>query len=111
MAQSGQASFDILFDLLRATPETTRTDLVTASGLSKATVSETIAELMAHGFLSEIGKRQPGRGRSQVVLELRAQNRLVIGAQFSEHGCHAALCDLGGKPHIFAERPIVGTAP
>ena len=111
MAQSGQASFDILFDLLRATPETTRTDLVNTSGLSKATVSETIAELMSHGFLAEVGKRQPGRGRSQVVLALQTQNRLVIGAQFGEHGCHAALCDLGGAPIIFAERPIAGTSP
>ncbi|MEJ7837686.1 MAG: ROK family transcriptional regulator [Thermomicrobiales bacterium] len=111
MAQTGQASFDILFNLLRAVPETTRTDLVNASGLSKATVSETIAELMAQGFLAEIGKRQPGRGRSQVVLALQAENRLVIGAQFSEHGCYAALCNLGGAPIALAERPIAGLAP
>lgn len=111
MAVGGQASFDILFDLLRIHPETTRTDLVTLSGLSKATVSETIAELIAHGFLAEVGKRQPGRGRSQVVLALQTQNRLVVGAQFGEHGCHAALCDLRGAPIAFAERPIVGTAP
>jgi len=111
MAQGGQASFDRLFELLRETPETTRTDLVRRSGLSKATVSETIAELMSHGFLSEIGKRQPGRGRSQVVLAFEPGTRLVIGAQFTEHGCHAALCDLRAGPLAFAERPLNGNDP
>jgi predicted NBD/HSP70 family sugar kinase len=111
MAQGGQASFDRLFELLRETPETTRTDLVRRSGLSKATVSETIAELMSHGFLTEVGKRQPGRGRSQVVLAFEPSTRLVIGAQFTEHGCHAALCDLRAGPLVFAERPLKGNDP
>jgi predicted NBD/HSP70 family sugar kinase/predicted transcriptional regulator len=111
MVHVGRSSFDVMFDLLREQPETTRTELVKQSNLSKATVSETIAELMGAGFLAEIGKRQHGRGRSQVVLELQARNRLVIGAHFGEHDCRAALCDLRGAPVAFATRAIPGSAP
>ena len=80
MAGTGQASGVALFELLRQRPVTTRTELVRLSGLSKATVSEAISALMAQGFLHEAGKRQPGRGRSQVVLEFAPRTRLVLGA-------------------------------
>jgi len=111
MAGTGQASGVALFELLRKRPVTTRTELVRLSGLSKATVSEAISALMAQGFLHEAGKRQPGRGRSQVVLEFAPRTRLVLGAQFTEHGCHAVLADMRAGPVAYAERPLTGSDP
>lgn len=111
VAIGGQASLAVLYELLRERPDTTRTELVHRSGLSKATVSENIGLLIAHGFLEEVGKRQPGRGRSQVVLEFKPRARLVLGAQFTEHGCHAVLADLRAGPVAFAARPFAGGSP
>lgn len=111
VATGGQASLAVLYELLREHPDTTRTELVHRSGLSKATVSENIGLLIAHGFLEEVGKRQPGRGRSQVVLEFKPRARLVLGAQFTEHGVHAVLADLRAGPVAFAERPFAGGTP
>lgn len=111
MAATGQASLAVLYELLRDNPQTTRTELVHRSGLSKATVSESVGMLMAHGFLTEVGKRQPGRGRSQVVLEFQPRARLVLGAQFTDYGCHAVLADLRAGPVAFAERPFAGGTP
>jgi predicted NBD/HSP70 family sugar kinase len=111
MAVNGQASYAVLFELLRETPETTRTELVRSSGLSKATVSEAVAHMMERGFLTEIGKRQPGRGRSQVVLAFQPRMRLVLGGQFTESGCHAVLADLRAGPIAWADRTIGGTDP
>ena len=111
MVFAGQSSVAVLFELLRAQPQTTRTRLVRESGLSKATVSEAIAELMANGFIEEVGKHQLGRGRSQVVLEFRPQTRLVVGVQFMEDGCHAVLADLRAGPVASTERPLAGTTP
>jgi len=111
MAIAGQSSVAILFDLLRAHPQTTRTALVRESGLSKATVSEGIAELLAYGVIAEVGKRQPGRGRSQVLLEFNPSTRVVVGAQFTETGCHAVLADLRAGVISSTERPLQGTSP
>lgn len=105
------ASVDLIFHLLRELPETTRTDLVTRTGFSKATVSETIAQLLANNLVTEVGKRQPGRGRRQVILQLRTGSRLVIGAEFNEHGCRAVLADLRAGPVQFAERTFTSTSP
>lgn len=111
MPTKGQPSVAVLFRLLQESPETTRTDLVRLSGLSKATVSETIADLIERGFISERGKRQPARGRSQVIIEFNPQARLVLGAQFTDHGCQAVLTDLRARPVASAERPLSGTSP
>lgn len=111
LVATGQASLAVLYELLRDNPHTTRTELVHHSGLSKATVSETIGLLMDRDFVVEVGKRQPGRGRSQVVLEFKPRARLVLGAQFTEHGCHAVLADLRAGPIAFAQRPFAGGTP
>lgn len=111
MVATGQASLAVLYELLRESPHTTRTELVHRSGLSKATVSETIGLLLDHGFVGETGKRQPGRGRSQVVLEFQPGARLVFGAHFTDHGCQVVLADLRAAPLAFAERPFAGGSP
>lgn len=111
MVLNGQASLAVLFELLRTHPRTTRTELVRESGLSKATVSESIAVLMSHGFVTEVGKQQLVRGRSQVVLEFNPRTRLVVGVQFSEDGCHAVLADLRAGEIASTERPLVGITP
>ena len=105
------ASVDNILHVLRELPQTTRTDLVARTGLSKATVSETIAQLLANGLVTEAGKREPGRGRRQVLLQLRTDSRLVIGAEFNEHGCRAVLADLRAGPVTFAERAFSSTDP
>lgn len=111
MAISGRSSVAVLFELLRTHPRTTRTDLVRLAGLSKATVSEAIADFMESGLIDEVGKQQLGRGRSQVVLEFNAGARLVMGVQFTEGGCHAVLADLGAREIAATTRPFTGPSP
>ena len=105
------ASTETVFRLLRELPETTRTDIVARTGLSKATVSETISQLLASGLVAEVGKWQPGRGRRQVLLNLRPESRLVIGAEFNEQGCHAVLSDLRAGPLIHVGQSFSSTDP
>lgn len=105
------ASGEAILRVLRELPETTRTEIVDRTGLSKATVSEAIAQYLASGLVTETGKRQPGRGRSQVLLQLRAASRLVIGAEFNEHGCRATLADLRAGPLRYADRAFGSTDP
>jgi len=111
MAVFGRTSYGTLFELLRMYPETTRTELVQMSGLSKATISEAVSRLMEVGLIAETGKRQPNRGRSQVVLALQPAMRQVIGAQFTGDGCFAVLADLRAGPIAWAKRDHLGQSP
>lgn len=111
MTNRRESSEDRLFELLRNHPTTTRTELVRLSGLSKATVSDTVSVMMARGLLAETGKSQAGRGRSQVVLRMQPDVRLVLGAQFTESGCHVVLADLLANPVAWADRAVAGTRP
>jgi glucokinase-like ROK family protein len=102
-------SADVIYRVLRARPETTRTEICARTGLSKATVSEMVSQFLANGLVTETGKRHRGRGRHQVVLQLQAKARLVIGAEFNERGCRVVLADLRAAPICFAERLFSGT--
>jgi predicted NBD/HSP70 family sugar kinase len=111
MAQPA-SSVELIFRLLREHPETTRTDIASRTGLSKATVSEAVALLLDNNLVTETGKRPPGRGgRRRVILQLRPEARLVIGAEFDEHGCRAVLADLRAGPISFADRSFSSTDP
>lgn len=108
---TGRSSVERIFSWLRTNPRTTRTGLTAELGLSKATVSEAVAVLIAKDFVRETGKQRQDRGRSQVVLELNARARLVIGVQFSEDGCHAVLADLLANEIASTVRPLHGATP
>jgi glucokinase-like ROK family protein len=102
---------DVVFRLLREHQQTTRTDLVRLSGLSKATVSEIVETFQREGFIREVGKQQPARGRSQVILEFDPMARLVLGAQLVGSTCTVVLADLTAQLRHRSSRPMRGTAP
>lgn len=102
---------DVIFQLLRGCRKTTRTELAQRAGLSKATVTEVVDQLLHEGFVHEVGKRRAGRGRSQVVLEFDPGTRLVLGAHFVDGACTVLLTDLYAQPRYRAVRPLRGTDP
>jgi glucokinase-like ROK family protein len=106
-----QVNRGIVFRLIRERGQTTRTELVHDSGLSKATVSEIVAGLLEQGFVREVGKHSNGRGRSQVVLEFDALARLVVGAQLDDQACALVLADLSARPRHKVVVPAPGGAP
>jgi predicted NBD/HSP70 family sugar kinase len=102
---------ETIINLLREQPRTSRAELVSRSGLSKATVSEITNALLAEGFVREVGKLQINRGRSRVLLELQPRARLVFGAQLDDRSCTAIIADLRAEPQVQVERPVLGTSP
>lgn len=104
-------SRNTILNLLRDSQQTTRTELAARAGLSKAAVSEIAATLLDDGLIREVGKLQPGRGRSRVLIEFDAAARLVLGAQLNDTVCTVVLTDLRAQPLHRTTRPIVGTTP
>jgi glucokinase-like ROK family protein len=72
----------ILLQRLRVTPPRSRADLAAATGLNKTTVSNLVDELIANGFVREIGRDASGGGRPGVLLELNPDGGWIIGGEF-----------------------------
>ena len=72
----------ILLQRLRVGPPLSRADLAAATGLNKTTVSNLVDELIADGFVREIGRDASGGGRPGVLLELNPDGGWIIGAEF-----------------------------
>ncbi|HEX4212407.1 MAG TPA: ROK family transcriptional regulator [Candidatus Dormibacteraeota bacterium] len=100
-----------LLDIFRSHRRTTRTELIRLSGLSKATISEIVDDLIGQGFIHEAGKFQAGLGRSRVVLAFDPGACLVIGVQVQDDVCEAVLADLDASPRERVTVEFHGTGP
>lgn len=79
----------------------TRVQLAQLTGLTTATITNLINELMQEGLVSEEGVlpvNQPKVGRPQKVLQLITQARYSIGVQIGVGRFRVALCDLLAQP-------------
>ena len=73
-----------------------RAQLATATGLTKASVSSLVLDLLDAGLLHEAGQSQQGRGRPGVGLELNPA-RGVLGMEINVDYIAAGLVDLSGN--------------
>lgn len=74
-----------------------RAELAEATGLTRPTVSALVAELLAEGWVRELGPGESSGGRRPILLEFNPAARLAVGAELSAGHVRAALCDLEGR--------------
>lgn len=73
-------------------PEISRSEIVIATGLSKAAVSSLVAELMESGLVQELGSSTPvSVGRPRILLSLVPDAAMVLGAEINDHECRVIL--------------------
>lgn len=75
-----------------------RADLARETGLTRVTVSDLVAELIADGLLVELGQREETRpGKPATLLDLDRGAFTIVGLDLSEHETFSgALLDLDG---------------
>jgi predicted NBD/HSP70 family sugar kinase len=73
-----------------------RAQVAAATGLTKASVSSLVLDLLAAGLLREVGLNQQGRGRPGVGLELNSA-RAVLGMEINVDYISAGVTDLSGN--------------
>ena len=91
----------------------TRADIAAATGLTKASVSSLVAELLETGLVEELGVTRAGeRGRPGVGLALSARPG-ALGAELNVDYLAVGVVDLHGQLHCHevAEAPNRGRAP
>jgi predicted NBD/HSP70 family sugar kinase len=89
-----------VFETVRAAGQLPRIDVAKALGVSPASVTSTVAELIESGFLQEVsGSRRDGdgtRGRPPVALGVRPDARHVAGIKLSDQTHSAVILDFAG---------------
>ena len=86
----------LLFNLVRKHAPVCRADLARLSGLSPATVTVLIDELLQNQWLREIPLVKPasGRGRRPILLEVNAPRGYVATIEIISHGYFLNLYDI-----------------
>jgi len=94
-------------DALRTLGPCTRAELIAATGLSRPTVTTTIAELVTAGIATESAGNGIGRlgsGRPASVVRLTRAAGLAVGVDIGRRHVRVAVADLGHD--ILAERAV-----
>lgn len=103
-----------VFDRVRALGLMPRVDLARDLGVSPASVTAIVSDLIAAGFLQEVATpRVPGdtaRGRPPVALGIRPDMRIVAGIKMSDHTHTAVLTDFAGGQIADASLPRTSTS-
>jgi predicted NBD/HSP70 family sugar kinase len=79
------------------------------TSLTRTTVGEITAELLADGLAREIGRGPSTGGKAPILLELIDDSRHVIGLDLAELRFSGALVDLRGRVEKTAERELDDT--
>ncbi len=83
----------ILLSALYVQGPTSRNQLTRVSGLSSATVSNVVSQLLAEGLIAEGGSEDSDGGRPRSVLEIRPDYGSVIGVDIGETHVRIGLFD------------------
>lgn len=88
-----------------------RADLSRHTGLTRVTISELVAELLADGFVAEVGARAPaGPGKPAILLEVNRETHQIIGIDLSASDeVIGAVLTLDGQ--IVARRRVAAPEP
>jgi glucokinase-like ROK family protein len=101
-----------ILNLLRLQPGISRSEISHQTGLSKATVSTIVSELIDEGLACEdgAGVQTSTAGRRPIKLKLNGQVRLAIGIELTGSECVAALTDLYSEPLRVLRYPMLDSS-
>lgn len=100
----------LVLQTLYTTGAQSRADLARGTGLTRVTVSDLVAELMAEGLVVELGQREDARpGKPATLLDVARGAFRIVGIDVSGHRVvRGAVLDLSGTILERAESPLGG---
>ena len=93
-----------ILSLIASRAASSRSELLEASGLSRVTVTQRLAALIAIGLVQETARTVPSGGRPSRVLAINSMAGSVLVANIGETHIHCAAMDL--SPAIIAQTTI-----
>jgi N-acetylglucosamine repressor len=99
---------NLVLNVLR-TGAASRADVVRTTGLSPATVSLIVSELIETGLVNEVGEGKSSGGRPPLVLRLDDERNYVVGVKLMRHVISLAVTDLRAEV-LYSELVELGPA-
>lgn len=87
----------LVVDLIRAAGTVSRVELVAVSGLTGATITNVVRELIEDRIVLEVGRGESRGGKPRTLLQLNPTAGYTIGVQFDRCSCVVAIVDLNGQ--------------
>ncbi|TDB81808.1 ROK family transcriptional regulator [Micromonospora sp. KC721] len=101
----------LVLDLIRSARTITRIELAEATGLTGATISEVVRELMGDGLVVEAGRGVPTGGKPRTLVQLNPLARYSVGIQLERNTCVIVVVDLAGRQVARTSFQGVATMP
>jgi N-acetylglucosamine repressor len=83
-----------------------RAEIARITSLTRTTVSDIVADLMAGGLVSEIGVGESIGGKSPILLSLEEDSRYLIGLDLAHNQFRGAIVNLRGKIRELVTQPV-----
>lgn len=105
-----RSNLALVLQSIRDTPGLSRADLARATGLTKVTISDLVAELMNTDLVLETGTSDAARpGKPSTLLELDPDGRDILAMDLSAPDrLRGAVLSLHGRPLTTLTRPLAG---
>jgi predicted NBD/HSP70 family sugar kinase len=87
----------LVLDVIRAARTISRVELAATTGLTGATISEVVRELMGDGLVVEAGRGAPTGGKPRTLVQLNPLARYSVGVQLERNTCVIVVVDLAGR--------------
>jgi N-acetylglucosamine repressor len=87
---------------------TSRAEVARLTGLTRTTVSDAVAELIATGMAHEVGRGPSSGGKTPILVAVIDDARHVIGLDLGDGVFAGALVNLRGAVHTRLELPLEG---
>jgi N-acetylglucosamine repressor len=100
---------NLVFNVLR-TGAISRADVVRTSGLSPATVSAIVSELIESGLVNEIGQGKSRGGRPPLVLRINDERNYAVGVKIMRRGLFVVVTDIRAEV-LYSEMVELDWAP
>jgi predicted NBD/HSP70 family sugar kinase len=99
----------LALDLIRARGPISRTELADVTGLTPATMSTLVRQLLSEGLVRETGHGESKGGRPMVLLEINPGSRFAVGVQLGTESITYIVINLGGGVTGRLNTPGVGS--
>jgi len=97
-----------VLDQLRATGTLSRVELADRTGLTAATITHAVRDLIRDGLVHEVGRARSNGGSPRRLLELVADSRYAVGVQLDRCRITVVVTDFLGRRLAGAVLPGVG---
>ncbi|NNC12039.1 ROK family transcriptional regulator [Planctomonas sp. JC2975] len=92
----GGTSKGVVLDLIRAQGPISRVALSEATGLTQATMSTVVRQLLDDGLVVETGRGESTGGKPPVMLDVNPSSRFAVGVQFGIESLTYVVINLAG---------------